>query len=279
MSFENLQHVACMLITDREIADLVRTKVNTVTLDRPMFLPGTIFYLPHLTTLNLDFFNFWTHPSHSLNGLNELIQLRSFNLTRYCAEQPENIFLFLTTNLTRLSLTECNLRSLPNGIKQFKHLQVLDISGNKFKEDFPENVCFLSGLTALSVSSCELRKISNNLSQLTKLRSLDVSDNLLDDFGVVGSLSTLTRLKSNSWGLGNYFSTKSIKLVNLRILEIVSYANIPIDSIKVRALTLLPKLEVESIIMNNYYEFSDSYDFIDYSDHDDYFNPSFDPHE
>nr|KYP38141.1 Putative disease resistance RPP13-like protein 1 [Cajanus cajan] len=79
--------------------------------------------------------------------------------------------------LRHLSLSYyCNLKKVPDSIKNFKHLRSLDLSGTNIKI-LPDSICSLYNLQILKLNSCpRLEELPKNLNKLINLRHLEFID-------------------------------------------------------------------------------------------------------
>jgi Leucine-rich repeat (LRR) protein len=79
----------------------------------------------------------------------------------------------------RLNLSWNNLTTLPESIGScFAHLEVLDISHNKFTH-LPKRLVKVTSLVELHVQDNELQELRYDILQLKSLQVLDVSNNRL----------------------------------------------------------------------------------------------------
>ncbi|KAK9672746.1 hypothetical protein RND81_12G121300 [Saponaria officinalis] len=101
--------------------------------------------------------------------------------------------------LRSLSLSDLDIRVLPESIGKLLHLRYLDLSLNRMLEELPKSITKLHNLLVLKLSSCyELKKLPNDLSKLHKLWTLDISrcnklKRLPTDMSKLAYLYTLTR--------------------------------------------------------------------------------------
>lgn len=105
-----------------------------------------------------------------------------------------------------------DLTTLPNEIKEFKSLKMLEISEVKLTE-FPTSICFLDSLTVLKYSINHTKLIPNQISQLKSLKTLEFRTlpitSIPKEIGSLENLEDLTIVETS----GNY----SIANVTLKL--------------------------------------------------------------
>lgn len=94
----------------------------------------------------------------------------------------------------RLSFYGKNLRSIPDVLDRFPHVEILDLNLNKI-EQIPESIRYMRSLRVIYAGSNELRSIPAALFELPNLRVLDIDHNkiteLPDLFNQLGNLELL----------------------------------------------------------------------------------------
>ncbi|MEZ0611979.1 leucine-rich repeat domain-containing protein [Fibrella sp. WM1] len=83
------------------------------------------------------------------------------------------------SSINFLSISNNNLKNIPNSIARFKNLVQLIINDNELIE-FPEYLYTMRSLREIDASSNKLTYISKGLARLTRLSELDLSHNLLE---------------------------------------------------------------------------------------------------
>ena len=148
----------------------------------------------------------------------------------YKVETPDDVSELLPNRLDviRLNISYRNLREFPKVIQQFKNLQEIDISGNRFNDlenvcahlaalpnlkvlkmdrsnlkVFPKNFDYLTNLEVLSLEASNIRELPESIGSFSHLRFLSVRNNgrLSDLPSNVGSLSCLEYLDVSGSGM------------------------------------------------------------------------------
>lgn len=119
----------------------------------------------------------------------------------------------------KLVLRKKHLKKIPDGIRQMKNLQYLDVSKNNIKE-LPEWIGELSQLQFLSCSKTGLEHVPREIGQLKNLRWINLNQNELvllpPQFGDMEKLE-MADLWSNN--LSEFPATLQ-KLKNLKVLDL-----------------------------------------------------------
>lgn len=104
----------------------------------------------------------------------------------------------------KLSLRDQDLKELPEIVRTFSHLQVLDLSSNKLKE-LPTWFSELNRIEQLNLYDNRLTSLPNDLSSLTLLNTLYLGNNRLTEIPVwVGGIGRLQKLDVSGNGLTAY---------------------------------------------------------------------------
>ncbi len=103
-------------------------------------------------------------------------------------EIPQEVF--LTDNLTSLSLFGNHFTNLTDSISKLTELEVLYLGKNDF-ERFPEEVCYLKKLRILSLAYNNFDSLPSCIGQLSKLETLIVNNNKINF--IPDSISSLQR--------------------------------------------------------------------------------------
>lgn len=108
--------------------------------------------------------------------------------------------LFKLTNLTKLNLTACQIRSMPDGISQLQNLVELNVSGNAMSE-ISDTIGSLVKLQILDISLNRLTALPDSVTRLSALEELNVGLNRFNGFPFQISKGAFPKLKSlNIWG-------------------------------------------------------------------------------
>ncbi|KAF2301196.1 hypothetical protein GH714_020769 [Hevea brasiliensis] len=101
----------------------------------------------------------------------------------------------IQSSLRKMDLSDNNFRgSLPDMLRQFKHLEYLDLSHNCFLGPIPESIGRISSLKGLFLNyNCLNGSIPASLGQLSKLEILEISNNFLNG-SIPESLGQLSNL-------------------------------------------------------------------------------------
>ncbi len=145
-------------------------------------------------------------------------------------EKTKNLDSLLKTKVEvySLNLSYSNLKELPETLLQFKKLEYLNLSGNRFKDKeklfndlaklpnlkilelnrcylraLPDNIKNLKGLMMLSLTFNDFRELNENIGALTKLKYLDIGSNgkLRDLPQSIGDLRCLQMLDISPNGM------------------------------------------------------------------------------
>jgi Leucine-rich repeat (LRR) protein len=148
----------------------------------------------------------------------------------YRLEKTKNLDSLLTNKIEiySLNLSYSNLKELPETLLQFKNLEYLNLSGNRFKDKerlfndlaklpnlkilelnrcylraLPDNVKNLKGLIMLSLRFNDFRALNENIGALTRLKYLDIGSNgkLRDLPESIGNLKCLQMLDISPNGM------------------------------------------------------------------------------
>eukprot|EP00051_Salpingoeca_urceolata_P019981 m.295861 g.295861 ORF g.295861 m.295861 type:complete len:734 (-) comp19517_c0_seq7:303-2504(-) len=87
------------------------------------------------------------------------------------------------TSLRVLDLHDNHLSSLPDSLKQLKHLQVLQLSNNRFRE-FPGCIIGLRALQTLDLHGNTIHVVPDEVRELKSLRALNVGQNPVEKLPV-----------------------------------------------------------------------------------------------
>jgi hypothetical protein len=118
-------------------------------------------------------------------------------------------------NLTRLDLSNRDIREVPGEIGQLIQLEHLDLSYN-FIEKLPPEIGNLVNLKTLLLLKNEIRVIPAEIGNLRKLTLMDISHNRFTDFpNTIGYLSELKTLDA-SYGLLHRLPLEFIDLLSLK---------------------------------------------------------------
>jgi Leucine-rich repeat (LRR) protein len=97
----------------------------------------------------------------------------------------------LLCNLQSLSMSDCNIQTLPRLIGQLKNLSVLNVANNKLSF-IPETIGQLTNLHTLRLHHNKLEYVPDDIGQLVNLRTLTLACNKLQTIpDTVGQLSEL----------------------------------------------------------------------------------------
>jgi Leucine-rich repeat (LRR) protein len=137
-------------------------------------------------------------------------------------------------SLTRLNLSDCNLKAIPNDIGSLFSLEYLNLDGNKFV-CLPESIGQLSNLKWMSMDNCtSLRSLSKLPSNIKAIRaknciSLEMLPDLLkpnDSFKPNLFLENCFKLADNQCLIDVYFAAiKKQFQVFLSLLSLLSLSN------------------------------------------------------
>jgi Leucine-rich repeat (LRR) protein len=99
-----------------------------------------------------------------------------------------------STDITKLDLSNKDLKYIDPNIKYFINLQKLYLYCNEIKE-IPKEICNLTQLQKLDLSSNEITKLSHEIGYLTQLQELDLSCNKIKEISKeIGNLTQLQKL-------------------------------------------------------------------------------------
>lgn len=121
-----------------------------------------------------------------------------------------------------LNLSDSNINELPEELFQFKNLQYLNLSTNRFKdkEKLFDDLAKLPNLIILELNRCYLRALPDNINKLKGLQMLSLSFN---DFRVINeSLGELTSLKYLNLGSNGKLRDLPKSIGNLRCLQMLN---------------------------------------------------------
>jgi hypothetical protein len=123
--------------------------------------------------------------------------------------------------ITAIDLSKCELRFVPEEIRQFKALRTLQLSGNAVKK-LPDWIGELAALTVLEAEDCGLRKIPDGLAHLPELRRLCVAQN--DLAALPGGFGALEHLRVG--GSYNDLSVDFVANLDLAPFPALRYAEL-----------------------------------------------------
>lgn len=142
-----------------------------------------------------------------------------YNLTR-----PHNIKSLLDKpdEVYSLNLSYTDIKELPEEIFQFKNLQYLNLSGNRFKDNVKlfKDLAKLPNLIFLELNRCYLRKLPDNINKLNNLVMLSMTFN---DFREINeNIGHLTKLKYLNIGANGKLRELPASIGNLRCLQMLN---------------------------------------------------------
>lgn len=156
-------------------------------------------------------------PSKNISKLD----LSNLNLK----EIPSEVFEL--KNLRKLILSNNQITKIPKEITNLKRLETIDISNNKISEFFAK-LCELKNLKAINLNNNRIASIPKQISNLNKLRKLSIANNKIkkfpQEFSKLDKLISLNISKNSFEELPNeIYSIKSIKnlwICNLNLKKI-----------------------------------------------------------
>ena len=229
---ENMEHVSELYIDDTAITKLP-TSIGNLTglasLDARdcknlMSLPSAFFNMKSLKNLNLS----KCSKLGNLGGAESVDMIKTFkkiasklnfkksvDMSRSC--DPMGLLsssIFGLSSLTKLNLSNCNLKEIPNDIACLFSLESLDLSGNNFG-CLPESMAQLSNLNYLFVDNCtslqSFPKLRLNIGYISGhgCSSLEMLPNQLkpnSSFEPILKLSSCSKLTGNQGFIDLFFA-------------------------------------------------------------------------
>ncbi|MFC1585352.1 Ig-like domain-containing protein [Fibrobacterota bacterium] len=186
--------------------------------------------------------------SNSLNfpGINSLIQWKNDRITSLDLDG----FVQITTlpasvgglsQLTKLTISNTNLRQLPESFTSLILLEDLDLSGNQL-ESLPDSIGNLTELLRLNLSGNNLSQLPASIGNLTRLTDLDVSDNQLYQLGnAIGNLINLLSLNLSH----NALPDLPESIGSLEQLGILNLANNQLTSLNKNIINLVSMVSLD----------------------------------
>jgi Leucine-rich repeat (LRR) protein len=156
-------------------------------------------------------------------------------------EVPQEVF--LTENLTSLSLFGNHLTALPDSITKLAELEVLYLGKNEFVT-FPEQVCYLKNLKILSIAYNDLDSLPDCIGNLEKLEMLILNNNqiefLPDSVSNLKNLMVLNLNRNNLRTLPNgIYELDSLQTLNLGVNNIDSLSVLMANWVSLKELRLV----------------------------------------
>jgi Leucine-rich repeat (LRR) protein len=121
-----------------------------------------------------------------------------------------------------LNLSNTKIKELPKEVLQFKNLQYLNLSSNRFsnKEKLFDDLAKLPNLIILKLDRCYLRALPDNISKLNGLQMLSLTFN---DFRKINeNIGALTNLKYLNLGANGKLRELPASIGNLRCLQMLN---------------------------------------------------------
>jgi hypothetical protein len=153
------------------------------------------------------------------NDLFKFTQLTRLHLDGNSIKQIPDLLGEKLVNLEVLTLSNNNLKQLPQTLKNLDKLYSMHLANNRF-EQFPEILCNFNSLKYLDLTSNRLAKLSSNINKLQRLESLILFDNLIKE--LPDSLFKLERLTC-LWLGQNSLSKLSKKILDLKNLDWIGH--------------------------------------------------------
>ncbi|KAJ8306189.1 hypothetical protein KUTeg_016734 [Tegillarca granosa] len=120
--------------------------------------------------------------------------------------------------LSVLDLHDNRMETLPDALNSLEHLIILDISRNRFKV-FPRIVCEIYSLGSLHLEHNELVKLDGDIGNLPKLEDLDISHNAITGLPEgIGNMRKLRKLNVSHNKI-SYIPIEIGTMTELRLLD------------------------------------------------------------
>lgn len=134
-------------------------------------------------------------------------------------------------------LSRSQLRTLPNKVLQYTHIDTLQVSFNNLTS-LPPTIGNLVNLTYLNVNHNRLTTLPKTIGRLKKLTTLSVTNNQLTSLpGTIGDLTKLENLYINN----NNLSALPKTIKNLKNIKTIDIQNNPLSPASIETMRGLPK--------------------------------------
>lgn len=169
---------------------------------------------------------------------------------------------FELKNLRKLNLSNNQITTIPREITNLKLLETIDISNNKIS-DFFAKLCELKNLKVINLNNNKIVSIPKQILKLTKLRKLSIANNkikkLPDEFSRLENLISLNISKNQIDEFQNcIYDLKELKQLWISNLPINKFSSTEIKSnlIKLKSIYVYSSIIDKSLVDLEYYELS-----------------------
>jgi Leucine-rich repeat (LRR) protein len=229
-----------------DIAKLTNLKVLDLRYNELTNLPSEIGNLTNLKRLNLAGNKFTDLPPE----IGNLTNLKGLNIgSNPIIYLPDELKTFLekidirtdmpldhyfnSKRITKLGLSDYELRDVPSEIGKLTNLKKLSLEDNKLTE-LPSEIGKLTNLTRLDLSRNIFADLPPEIGKLTNLTRLDLSRNVFADLPPeIGKLTNLTKLdlKENHFTtlpseIQNFTNLRELNLIRNESLDLASVCNV-----------------------------------------------------
>ncbi len=149
-------------------------------------------------------------------------------------------------NLKSLYLTDNLLDAIDLDLSTLTHLELIDLSGNLFKEIPVAQLRHCKSLKALNFRRNNLKELNSDLSQLIRLRALDLGENEITQISKLIKLPGIQFLRLDE----NRLSEFPEALADMRILRELSLENNMIENLSPAIMSKFTKLKKLNLSKN-----------------------------
>lgn len=166
---------------------------------------------------------------------------------------------FALKNLKTLDLSNNNISIIPSDIIKLKRLEILDASNNKIS-NFYAKICALSKLRVLNLNNNSIKTIPKQIIGLSRLKVFSIANNKLNDLPQeIGQLNSLEKLNLSKNPM-IFFPEILFNLCSLKALWI---NNIPLQSFPINKIVLnIANLKYLYCYKNNFQDISLNSDYL-----------------
>ncbi|KAH0886673.1 hypothetical protein HID58_062769 [Brassica napus] len=163
----------------RNLTKLSLLKISNNHLSGALNPSCSLFELPHLRYLDLEYNNFSSSFSSEFGNLNRL-EVLSLSSNDFFGQVPPTSV--IPTNLEILLLPGCGIIELPNILKKLEKLEFIDFSDNRIKGKIPEWLWNLPRLTSVFVPNNSITGFKGPMDVLvnSSLKNLDIEKNCFE---------------------------------------------------------------------------------------------------